>query len=63
MESGERDPDAHDADRKSKDALAARGYWQAFRGGSPSAALRSWSGEGEPDRLYLVGVGFTLIAS
>ncbi len=26
-----RDPDRHDADRKSLDVLAARGYWQAFR--------------------------------
>jgi fido (protein-threonine AMPylation protein) len=25
------DPDHHDADRQSRDALAARGYWQAFR--------------------------------
>ena len=26
-----RDPDHHDADLKNRDALAARGYWQAFR--------------------------------
>jgi hypothetical protein len=25
------DPDHHDADRQSRDALAARGYWQAFQ--------------------------------
>ena len=25
------DPDHHDDDRKNRDALAARGYWQAFR--------------------------------
>ena len=25
------DPDGNDADRRSRDALAARGYWQAFR--------------------------------
>lgn len=26
------DPDNHDADRQSRDTLAARGYWQAFQG-------------------------------
>jgi hypothetical protein len=25
------DPDRHDEDRRSRDALAARGYWQAFQ--------------------------------
>jgi fido (protein-threonine AMPylation protein) len=29
--SGSWNPDKHDADRQSRDALAARGYWQAFR--------------------------------
>ena len=28
---GDWDPDHHDEDRKSRDALAARGYWQAFQ--------------------------------
>jgi fido (protein-threonine AMPylation protein) len=28
---GNWDPDHHDEDRKSRDALAARGYWQAFQ--------------------------------
>jgi hypothetical protein len=28
---GSWDPDNHDADRQSRDALAARGYWQAFQ--------------------------------
>jgi fido (protein-threonine AMPylation protein) len=28
---GDWDPDHHDDDRKSRDALAARGYWQAFQ--------------------------------
>lgn len=28
---GNWDPDNHDADRQSRDALAARGYWQAFQ--------------------------------
>ena len=31
IRAGNRDPDNHDADRQSRDALAARGYWQAFR--------------------------------
>jgi hypothetical protein len=31
VRSGEWDPDHHDADRQSRDALAARGYWQAFQ--------------------------------
>ncbi len=46
------DPDSHHADRESRDALAARGYWQAFQlvkgavgeiiaGGSPGALVRS----------------------
>ncbi len=29
--SGNWDPDNHDADRQSRDTLAARGYWQAFQ--------------------------------
>ena len=54
---GSWNPDSHDADRQSRDALAARGYWQAFQlvrtsiseiaGGGEAAALvrgahRSW---------------------
>lgn len=31
VRAGNWDPDHHDADRQSRDALAARGYWQAFR--------------------------------
>ncbi len=31
MRAGNWDPDHHDADRQSRDALAARGYWQAFQ--------------------------------
>ena len=31
VRAGNWDPDRHDADRKSRDALAARGYWLAFR--------------------------------
>jgi hypothetical protein len=31
VEEGNRDPEHHDDDRKSRDALAARGYWQAFQ--------------------------------
>lgn len=31
VRSGAWDPDRHDADRQSRDALAARGYWQAFQ--------------------------------
>lgn len=30
VRAGNWDPDHHDADRQSRDALAARGYWQAF---------------------------------
>lgn len=30
VRAGDWDPDNHDADRRSRDALAARGYWQAF---------------------------------
>ena len=49
VRSGNWDPDNHDADRLGRDALAARGYWQAFRlvraavseiiGGSEGGAL------------------------
>jgi fido (protein-threonine AMPylation protein) len=54
------DPEGHDADRQSRDALAARGYWQAFQlvraavgeiiGGAAPGALvskahRDWYGE------------------
>ncbi len=31
VRAGNREPDKHDADRQSRDALAARGYWQAFQ--------------------------------
>jgi hypothetical protein len=31
VRAGDWDPDHHDADRQSRDALAARGYWQAFQ--------------------------------
>jgi fido (protein-threonine AMPylation protein) len=31
VQRGNWDPDGHDGDRQSRDALAARGYWQAFR--------------------------------
>ena len=31
VRSGDWDPDHRDSDRRSRDALAARGYWQAFR--------------------------------
>ena len=31
VRAGDWDPNRHDADRQSRDALAARGYWQAFR--------------------------------
>ncbi|MEX2260416.1 MAG: Fic family protein [Bryobacteraceae bacterium] len=31
VRAGNWDPDKHDADRQSRDALAARGYWQAFQ--------------------------------
>jgi fido (protein-threonine AMPylation protein) len=31
VRAGDWDPDNHDADRQSRDALAARGYWQAFQ--------------------------------
>jgi hypothetical protein len=52
VQRGDWDPDHHDHDRESRDALAARGYWQAFQkvketvagviaGGSPGALARS----------------------
>jgi hypothetical protein len=31
VRSGDWNPDSHEEDRKSRDALAARGYWQAFQ--------------------------------
>ena len=31
VQQGDWDPDHHDDDRKNRDALAARGYWQAFQ--------------------------------
>jgi fido (protein-threonine AMPylation protein) len=31
VQRGDWDPDRHDDDRQSRDALAARGYWQAYR--------------------------------
>lgn len=60
VKEGDWDPDNHDADRQSRDALAARGYWQAFQlvrsavgeiiGGGAAGALvrtahRDWYGE------------------
>ena len=52
VQRGDWDPDHHDDDRESRDALAARGYWQAFQkvketvggviaGGNPGALARS----------------------
>ncbi len=52
VRSGVWDPDNNDADRQSRDALAARGYWQAFQivkktvteiidGGNPGALVRT----------------------
>lgn len=52
VRSGDWDPEHHDADRESRDALAARGYWQAFllvkesianviAGNAPGAFVRS----------------------
>jgi Fic/DOC family len=52
VQQGDWDPDDHDADRQSRDALAARGYWQAFQkvketvgeviaGGNPGVLTRS----------------------
>jgi Fic/DOC family len=32
VRAGPWNPEAHDADRQNRDALAARGYWQAFQG-------------------------------
>ena len=52
VRAGDWDPNGHDADRQSRDALAARGYWQAFRlvretvgevidGANPGALVRT----------------------
>jgi Fic family protein len=52
VRAGDRNPADHDADRVSRDALAARGYWQAFQrvkesvsgiiaGGNPGALVRA----------------------
>jgi fido (protein-threonine AMPylation protein) len=52
VRAGDWDPDHHDRDRESRDALAARGYWQAFQlvresvsgvigGGNPGALVRT----------------------
>jgi fido (protein-threonine AMPylation protein) len=38
VQRGDWDPDHHDADRKNRDALAARGYWQAFQNVKGSVA-------------------------
>ena len=38
VQRGDSDPDHHDADRKNRDALAARGYWQAFQNVKGSVA-------------------------
>ena len=60
VQRGDWDPDHHDDDRKNRDALAARGYWQAFQlvkksvaeiiaGANPGALTRTahkdWYGE------------------
>jgi hypothetical protein len=60
VQRGDWDPKHHDDDRKSRDALAARGYWQAFQvvkasvteiiaGANPGALVRTthkdWYGE------------------
>jgi fido (protein-threonine AMPylation protein) len=60
VQRGDWDPDHHDDDRKNRDALAARGYWQAFQlvkasvaeiiaGANPGtivrAAHKDWYGE------------------
>ena len=56
VRSGHWDPDHHDDDRKGRDALAARGYWQAFQivkesiarilvGEDPGALVRTAHGE------------------
>ena len=49
VRAGNRDPDNHDADRQSRDALAARGYWQAFR--LVRAAVSEIIGGGEAGAL------------
>ena len=52
VRTGDWDPDHHEADRQSRDALAARGYWQAFQivkgnvaqiiaGANPGALVRN----------------------
>lgn len=52
VRAGDWDPDNHDADRQSRDALAARGYWQTFQivkgnvaeivaGANPGSLVRS----------------------
>ena len=52
VRSGDWDPDHHDDDRQNRDALAARGYWQAFQtvkatvgeiiaGANPGALVRT----------------------
>src|SRR5215469_14948181 len=52
VQRGDWDPDHHDDDRKNRDALAARGYWQAFQlvkasvadiivGANPGALVRT----------------------
>jgi fido (protein-threonine AMPylation protein) len=38
VQRGDWDPDHHDDDRKNRDALAARGYWQAFQNVKGSVA-------------------------
>src|SRR6201997_1683417 len=38
VQRGDWDPDHHDDDRKNRDALAARGYWQAFQAVKASVA-------------------------
>ena len=49
VRAGNWDPDNHDGDRQSRDALAARGYWQAFR--LVRAAVSEIVGGGEAGAL------------
>ena len=49
VRAGNWNPDSHDADRQSRDALAARGYWQAFQ--LVRAAVSEIIGGGEAGAL------------
>ncbi len=50
VRTGNWDPDGHDADRQSRDVLAARGYWQAFR--LVRATVSEIIGGGEAGALF-----------